>query len=303
MTDINSILKTDFVKALVEKTCGDDVDLVERQDSFAVRRKKEGERDIHRVIILPPRGFTANAIDQMNSHDEADYASIQVKGAVKAGKRNFSKLKDCLLVASQDKGSAVSDLNQPYLTANADDARKNSDLSFTKHSAGTAPFSVVKNDGAGFYHNLINLTDEWLVLKLHKRLRPQKAVDLEPHLARLTSEAANALRSLYVAIKKHGDGIFRKKPEAIKSVLDLPLEKSLPALGEILYVHDSGMHEACTAFAIILKIGKTNPERVTSFLRNAKNSDAIPPYYAEQLIGKLNRFTPQKARSRQLEIA
>lgn len=286
--DIQTVLKIGFVKALIGEVCGDETELVVRDNSYAVRSKVEGERDVHRIILLPPRGFTANAINQMNSHDEADYATIEVKGAIKDGKRGFSKLKDCLLVASKDENGSVSDLNQPYLTYDVEEGSQFG-LTLKKHSAGTAPFPVVKNNGFGFYHNLVNLTDDWLVLKLHKRLRPQKSVDLEPHLQNLPQSNADALRGLYESIVEHGDSIFKQTPQLVEKVLDLPLNQSLPALGEMLYVHDSGMHEACTAFAVILKIGNKYPDTVSTFLNSATEADSIPSYYAQQLTGKIER--------------
>lgn len=284
--DINNVLETSFVKTLIHEVCGDEIQLVSRGNSFAVRRRQEDDRDIYRVILLPPRGFTANAIEQMNSHDEADFATIQIKGAVKKGKSGFSKLKDCLLVASKDENGAVSELTHPYLTF---DGRGNSDpdLTLKRHSSGTAPFPVVKNNGFGFYHNLINLTDDWLVLKLHKRLRPQKVVNLEPVLQGLEKQHANVLRIFYQSIVKYGDDIFSKSPTIVRAVLELPIDKSLPALGEMLYVHDSGMHEACTVFGVILKMGNQCPDPVIDFLTKAHKERLVPPYYAEQLIGKI----------------
>lgn len=295
--DIQSILKIDFVKILINEVCGDNTQLVVRENSFAVRSCVEGERDVHRIILLPPRGYTANAINQMNSHDEASYATIEVKGSIREGRNGFSKLKNCLLVASRDENGEVSSLNQPYLTYDLREFDPN--LTIKKHSAGSAPFTVVKNDGFGFYHNLINFTNEWLVLQLHKQLRPQKSVDLEPHLKNIALSHASILRNLYDAIVEHGDGIFKKYPGLVADVTSLPPTISLPALGEMLYVHDSGMHEACTAFAVILKIGNQHPEKTSEFLRRAMTNKDIPTYYAEQLLGKIHKATESK----QLETA
>lgn len=285
--DIDTILKIDFVKELISRVCGEDIEIVSRKNSFAVRKKKEEERDIHRIILLPPRGFTANSLEQMNSHDEADFATIEIKGAVKKDKLGFSKLKNCLLVASKNETGAVSELSQPYLTFDIQKTLE-PDLTLKRHSAGIAPFPVVKNNGFGFYHNLINLTDDWLVLKLHKRLRPQKSVNLEPHLENLTSIEKEILENFYNSIVEHGDNIFYKAPDVISNILELPTSVSLPSLGEMLYVHDSGMHEACTVFGIILKIGNKKPDTVIDFLKHAKKIQAVPTYYAEQLIGKIN---------------
>jgi hypothetical protein len=237
---------------------------------------------------MPPRGFTANEIDQMNSHDEADFATIEIKGAVRTDKNSFSKLKGCLLVASKNENGSVSELTHPYLTFDMAE-QGGSELTLVKHSSGTAPFAVVKNDGFGFYHNLINLTDDWLVLKLYKRLRPQKSVELEKHLGSLSDEEIQAVTNFYQAVTKYGDGIFKNAHKEVDRVLNLPLDKLLPALGEMLFVHDSGMHEACTVFGVILKISLNYPKEVLGFLDDALKNNSIPPYYARQLIGKIKR--------------
>jgi len=284
--DINTLLKKHFISTLTKRVCGDNYEIIERPMAFMICKRDECERDVHRLILLPPKGYTANAPNQVNSHDEAEYATIQIKGAVRRGKQGFSKVKDCLLVASFHENGSVSDLNEPYLTFDIDG--NDPDLVTKLHSAGKVPFPVVKSNGVGFYHNLINTTDDWLVLVLHKRLRPQKPVDLEFHLTTLQNEQADVLRQLYGGIVEHGDAVFSESPGIVDAVTKLPPAISLPALGEMLYVHDTGKHEACTAFAIILKIGKANPQVVTEFLQENMVLKNIPAYYTQQLIEKIN---------------
>lgn len=286
--NIDIVLKKHFVAALVQRVCGEDTELITRPASFMIRNKVEGDRDIHRVIILPPRGYTADKINQTNSHDEAEYATIEIKGGVREDKQGFSKLRDCLFMASIPENGTTSELNKPYLLYDVDKS-DNPDLQKTVHSAGTAPFAVVKSDGYGFYHNLVNVTDDWLVLQLYKRLRPQKSVDLAPRLADLPAKDAALLASLYDAIVEHGDEVFYKTPKLIDGVCALPLSHSLPALGEMLYVHDTGKHEACSAFAVILKIGKEQPDAVREFLGQSLDAQTVPAYYAKQLVSKIDK--------------
>ena len=75
----------------------------------------------------------------------------------------------------------------------------------------------------------------------------------------------------------------------IEEVCDLPLENTLPALTEMLFVHDTGRHEACSVFAVILKIAKNTPQDVIDFLENAMERESVPKYYARQLIEKINK--------------
>jgi len=73
----------------------------------------------------------------------------------------------------------------------------------------------------------------------------------------------------------------------VEGLKKFPVQRVLPALGEMLFVHDSGMHEACTVFAMILKLSKDNPKEVTAYLEEARSSKAVPGYYATQLLDKI----------------
>lgn len=293
--NLDTLLQTHYVRDLISKTCGDNTEIIHRHAAHFIRNADEGDRKVERIIILPPRGFTANAPEQMNSHDEAESATIEIKGAVRDGKDSVSVVKNCVFVASIDKNEMVSELNEPYLTFDiaADEPHVEKKL----HSAGTAPFYVVRSDGYGFYHNIINVTDDWLVLKLVKTLRPQRKVDLSI-LNTYPSEQAMALNQFYTAVAKHGDEIFDREKELVSQICGMPLSTSLPALGEMLYIHDSGKHEACTVFATILKIAKTHPLFVQNFLRGTLENGSVPSYYAYQLLEKIARRSAAAAQGR-----
>ena len=285
--NIKGVLEKSFVKEYIQRVCGKDNELIERPAAFFIRRRKEDTTAVKRVIVLPPKGFTANTMNQTNSHDEALRATIQIKGAVREGKQGFSIVKNCLLVAAFNAKSGVSDLNVPYLTF---DIGKTPNLFTAFHSAGTPPFAVVKENGFGFYHNLINVSDDWLVVELNKRLRTQKGVELESVFKNTTHTDTEILKRLYEGIVAYGDEVFSKLPEIVEQVAQLAPETSLPALGEMLYAYDTGRHEACSAFAMILKVGKLHPKVTLEYIKEAAESGAIPKYYAQQLTDKLNHW-------------
>lgn len=285
---VEQVLQAHFVRALTKQICGDNPDLVERPAAFVLRKRDEGRsRDLQRLILLPPRGYTANALNEACSHDEAESAKITVKGAIREGKRGFSKLKSCLLVASFNRNSRVSDLDEPYLTFRLDGEEP--DLTMSRHSAGEAPFHVVKANGEGFCHNLINLSDDWLMLLLDKRLRHERPVTLSRHLTVLQDEHAALLSRLYEAVVEGGDSIFREQIALVDAIAGLPPAISLPALGEMLHVHDTGRHEACSVFALILKIAKSEPDAVCAFLKRGLSEGDVPAYYARQLLEKIEQ--------------
>lgn len=293
--NIEDILKPNYMQDLIRYTCGEQTELVVRPTSYIIRNIVEEGNVVERLIILPPKGYTADQIDLMNSHDEAEHATIEIKGAVRPDKAGFSALKKCILIASIHQNGAVSDLNKPYLSFQLE-GDKNPDLLINTHSAGDPPFAVVKVDGYGFYHNIINLSDDWIVMKLYKKLRPSRPVNLEDFMSGLLKGEASTLQSLYDKITLDGDGIFKSQVALINNVVRIPPSKSLPALCEMLYTHDSGKHEACSVFAVILKIAKMYPEMVTSYLQDAIKKGTVPAYYAQQLLEKIRKLGAQQSK-------
>ncbi|MCB1531044.1 MAG: hypothetical protein H6853_04180 [Rhodospirillales bacterium] len=281
------ILGQSFVKALVTHVLGEDFEVIRRPAAFILKLKDgvEDERNINRLIILPPKGYTSNKPNQTNCFHAVESAKIEIKGTVRKGTRGFSKVKNCLLVTSFDNQGAVSHLDKPYLEFDRNDP--NSIFAYQERSSGEAPFYVVKSDGTGFYHSLTNLTDEWLVLQLHKVMRPQKKVDLEQHLSMLQDEQASILRKLYKEIIAYGDMLFREDKTLVNAVMRMPPPNVLPALCEMLYTPDVGKHEPCTAFAMILKMGRAYPKQTVDILKERLEQKGLPSYFAEQLISKI----------------
>lgn len=280
-------LKPQFVQNLVEKTVGNDYEIIERPAAYALRARQESARDLHRLIMLPPRGYTANTINQTNSHDEVESATIRINGAIREGKSGFSKTKNTLLFAAFPTKDGVSDLPQPYLIYDLDKS-KNPDLITELHSAGEPPFHVVKPDGYGHYHNLINVSDDWIMLSLRKTLRPMRPADLAQHLVTLPEGHAHTLSRFYAGILAHGDAVYKKMPELVRDVEKIPAPLALPALCEMLYAHETGRHEACAAFAMILKHGKKEPDLTLATIAEKMDTQSIPAYYGMQLIQKIN---------------
>ncbi len=293
--NIHEILETDFVKRLRSMVCGDVFEIVERPAAYFVKQPDsiEDQRDINRLIILPPFGYTANVKNQTNCFHAVETATIQIRGAVREGKRAFSKIKECLMVVSFDQMDKVSHLDKPYQEFDIMD--ESPQFNKVTRSAGEMPFHVVGIDGKGFYHTLINTTDEWLILQLHKVMRPQKKVDISECYMGLQDEHSAIIQRLYDGIITHGDALFSEDTSLVNSVVKMPPSLILPALGEMLYIRDTGKHETCTAFALILKLGRNYPKIVTKFLKQKLQTKAIPKFFAEQLMKKIEAVQNQKA--------
>lgn len=287
--NLTTLLDTHFVKTLAQEVCGDERMIVERTAMFMVKAPEEDERNINRLLIFPPKGYASNQPNLTNCFQGVERATIEIKGAVRDGKRSFSKVDNCLLVPSYHEISRISDLDKPYLNFDIDNPDPN--LTLETHSSHKPGFHIVRPDGTGFYHTLINLKDDWLVLQLKKILRPQKAPNMQKHYRIMQDQHIMVLNSFYDGIIQYGDKLFSENPDLIQTVAKMPHQISLPALGEMLYIRDTGKHETCTAFAMILKISKTRATHVLDYLQSAD----IPPFFAEQLIKKIKKKQERQA--------
>ncbi len=284
---LNDVLNVSFVKDLMLKISKSDLQIIRRPACFFIKKPMEDERDINRLIILPPHGHTSNKINQTNCFEGVERATVKFKGAVREGKHGFSKMQKGLLQVSFNQESLVSNLDRPYIEY--DLSNNDPKLETKNHTSHTSSFHVVKEDGTGFYHTLVNTRDDWLVLELHKVLRPQKTANIESKLDGVQNKFADVLKETGQVISDIGDRFFSDRHDLVEAVLDIPHSISLPALGEMLYIRDTGKHETCTAFGMILKIAQDHPEQTLAYLNRVKKEQAIPTYFAKQLIEKIEK--------------
>ncbi len=149
-------------------------------------------------------------------------------------------------------------------------------------------FFSVKESGEGFYHNLVNLTYEWIVLTAYRGLVRGKKMNIAAKVANLNSNEKNMILQLIENIHEKGDAIFVQNKANVDAILELPSENVIPALIGALNIYETGKHEPCTVYAVILKFGKKDKIRVLSFLQTALNRNDAPKYYLEELIEKLS---------------
>lgn len=281
---IHRIIQSPPLRFLIrDKFRDQDWELVTRPASFLIKKMNEDDYKLHRVIIMPPYGHTADHADEMNPHPEARKAKITVKGGIREGKVGFSVLRKVLKYCYTDDREADTVGIRPYVKITQRLKNYHEAVKSTKET-----FFVVRENGVGFYHNLINISNDWLVLSLDKELRLSKKMDIESTLAVLNEEKQITLRSLMRAIQVKGDGIFTEHPDLVKVVSTFEPHIAMPTLIEGLNIHDSGRHEACSVYAIILKIGKKYPQKVCRQLEKAIEEKQAPRYYTEELIRKLN---------------
>ncbi len=56
------------------------IEVISRSASYIMKQTNEPGERIKRILLLPPGGYTANSLTETNSHPEARYAKITVKG-------------------------------------------------------------------------------------------------------------------------------------------------------------------------------------------------------------------------------
>ena len=71
-------------------------------------------------------------------------------------------------------------------------------------------FFVVEENGSGFYHSLVNISEEWILLVLEKELKCQKTADVQGVINGYDKNEQKKISGLYNEIVLHGDKIFEK---------------------------------------------------------------------------------------------
>ncbi len=283
--------KTELVTRYAERE-GSDHNFGDDPSSYVIKLKNEtgGKtgRDLKRLIILPPAGYTANQVGLMNSHDEVQEASITVLGAVRPGKSQFSTLKNCIAFVHAPLNDCDPTLGVPYKTVKDPEVKRETLDSGQKRKVADA------KNGHGFYHNLVNLTDDYIVLELDKELRlTMKPVNLEPFMKDTDQKFAEMIKGYFQQVQKYGDMIFDKAPEAVNEIVNYSDKaKIIPPLIEMLKVHDAGKHEACTVFATLLKIAKSDPKEFLTQVKESQGSTSEPSFYLEQLVRIVDKKQP-----------
>lgn len=274
------IIDSPIVKATLKSIFdGEATETIIRPASFIIRLKNEPEDKVIRIIFLPPNGFTANKIDETSPHPEVRKAKIEIKGGVKPNKTGFNPLKDAIKVQYYTKRNIKITEDEPYPKINEQDYKE-------KIKSSKEKFFVVQENGIGFYHSLVNLTNEWVLLILEKELRLQKNPDLKSLIYNLDKNQQKIITLLYEKILLYGDELFEKETELIQKVCNFDVNIIAPPLIEMLNVLETGKHEPCTVYGLLLKVGRKN--NIIEYLKKAIKSKTAPKYYLEEMIKKLS---------------
>ena len=239
---LNEIINSSSVKSTLRNIFDNkEIELIQRPASFIVRLKNEPEDKVFRIVLLPPHGFTANRLDEASPHPEVRRAKIEIKGVVRPDKLGFSLLKGLIKYQYYTVRNVKTFKDEPYPRIGGRNYKEEIKSSKDK-------FFVVRESGIGFYHNLVNLSDEWVLLILEKELRPQKPVNIKLRISLLDKSQQRTLLSLYKKIIIYGDKIFGKEKRLIERVSSSDVGKVIFSLIEMLNIFETGKHEPCTLF-------------------------------------------------------
>jgi len=280
---IEEILKYPVVKNTIKNIFNSqEIECITRPASFIVKLKKEKDDKVTRIIILPPKGHTANKIDETSPHPETRKATILIKGGVKVDNINFSILKDVIKFSYYTKRDIEIAGSYPYAPINKENPYYKEEIKSSREK-----FYVVEEKGKGFYHNLINLSNEWVLLILEKELGFQKSPRIADKIKNLSSDKQVLINSFVEMVQQKGDKIFDENINLVNDITKFNLDKILPVLIELLNISETGKHEQCTIYATILKLGKKDKQKTLTYLNQALDNKEAQPYYLNELINKI----------------
>lgn len=146
-----------------------DIEIIKRPAAYIIKKKEESERIIKRIIILPPHGFTSNYKNETNPHPETRKAKIEIKGGIIPERQRFSRLDKIIKFQYFTNREIKQYMLYPYKKINPKDKHYKHEI-----KSSNQIFYVVEENGKGFYHSLVNLSDYWVLLILEKELLSSK---------------------------------------------------------------------------------------------------------------------------------
>src|SRR3990167_9263654 len=181
-----------FQKTLKKFLGSGNTEVITRPACFFVRLKSEDTKFIKRIIVFPPLGFTGDEVALLNPHPEARKARVKILGKINPTKKGFKPLIREIKFSFSLTRSVPTEKTSAY--AKFSEKYSKSQLKSWKNW-----FYVVKENGWGNFHSLINLSDEWVAAFLEKELVDQKTIDLKSYFEKLSQPEAKKLR---VAIQR-----------------------------------------------------------------------------------------------------
>ena len=270
-----------FQKTLKKFLGNRETEVITRPACIFVRLKSEDTKLVKRIIVFPPLGFTGDEIALLNPHPEARKARVKILGKINPTKKGFKPLIREIKFSFSFTHSIPTEKISAY--AKFSEKYCKSQLKSWKNW-----FYVVKENGWGNFHSLINVSNEWVVALLEKELIDQKEINIKPYLEKLPQLEAKKLQIALQKIEQVGDKIFDDKV-FVSRVLKFPSKILVPILIQMLNAQETGKHENCTFFALLLKIARKSKKQVLEEVKRAIELKSSPYYYLDDLENKLSK--------------
>ena len=239
---------------------------------------------VKRIILLPPHGFTTDKINLLGPHPEALNAKIRILGKIKPQNKGFVPLhKEIEFVFS-----LIREVPTEKDSSYSDYSKFSKEYYNSQLKSWRSWFYVVKENGWGNFHNLINLSNDWIVLLLEKKLTDRKKININKFLKQVSTAKAEELENILKQIEKNGDKVF-KDSSLVKKLLAFNPKILVPILIQMLNFQETGKHEPCTFFAFLLKVIKKDKKLVLREVNKSLKSKIAPYYYLEDLKNKINK--------------
>ncbi|MFA6553781.1 MAG: hypothetical protein WCT27_05125 [Patescibacteria group bacterium] len=275
------ILASQVVKQEISHIFGNQpISIIDRKSSRIIRLKNESAADITRIILLPPGGSTAGEYsgeladhDKFSPHPEALSAKITVLGGVAPGRSGFRKIDRAIKFA--------------YYTKRDVELGRKEFFKEQYKSSHTPPFSVVKPDGFGFWHNISNTSNEWVLLVLEKQLAALIPLGTGKIIKSLPGDQQAKMLTLVKDIQEKGDKIFVNNDNPLRELGGIKPDALARLFVAMLNVPDHANHEPCTAVALLLKLAKGSRQVVKVECQAALESNGAPAFYLKEIIKKL----------------
>jgi hypothetical protein len=277
--NFDDIIRSTLFKKILKFLGTEDIKSVLRPACFIVRPNIEDKKIIKRIIVLPPHGFTSDKIGLLDPHPEAREVKIKILGKINPVKKGFKPVVKEVRFNFSFKRSIPTEKSSPYAKFSQQDCG-------VQLKSWKNWFYVVKENGWGNFHSLVNLSNEWVVMLLEKELADQKSIDITPYLKKLSQAQVKKIGDSLQDILLAGDDIFKNKA-FVSNVLKFPPKILIPVLIQMLNVQETGKHENCTFFAFLLKFSKNNKMIVVEEVHKAIKLKMAPYYYLEDLERKL----------------
>lgn len=285
-TSLDDILSCPLFKATVAEYLGEgELSLTNRKSCYFVRKidenvLPENKLLIVRLLLLPPGGFTGIRRNILSVHPEARTVKLRILGAIAPEKRGYKPLIREIEFMYAPIRQVPTSAELPYAYYSDEYCRK-------ELKSWRSWFYAVKEDGWGNFHSLVNLSGEWAVIVVEKELIDHKPIKIANFLNELDNQKARHLQHLLQMIQLQGDAFFTK-PQQIEEILSFPPSILVPILIRLLNVPETGKHEPCTYFGLLLKLSKQRRSLVMAEVQQAISLQVAPSYYLHDLKRKLS---------------